>query len=323
MTLDPQAEGWLKEVAAAGLPPLQDLPVPDFRALYRQVVSDCGIKAEPVVSIVDRTIPGPAGEIPIRVYTPEGSPQFPVLVYFHGGGWVIGDLEVVHGPLTVLANLAHAVIVSVDYRLAPEHPFPAAVEDCDAAVRWVAANAALLNVDPERIAVGGDSAGGNLAAVVAMLARDRGGPRIIHQLLLYPVTDCNRETASFRDHGDGYFLTSDLMEWVQREYLGEGGASTDWRASPLRAADLAGLPSAHVITGEFDPLRDEGEAYAARLVEAGGTATVARYDGQIHAFAANLAGVMDEGRRAVEDAGRNLRTVFRRGWTPRPWVKEA
>jgi acetyl esterase len=322
VTLDPQAEGWLKEVAAAGLPPLQTLPVADFRGLYRQVVADCGLQPEPVVSIAERTIPGPAGEIPIRVYTPEGSPQFPVLVYFHGGGWVIGDLEVVHGPLTVLANLAHAVIVSVDYRLAPEHPFPAAVEDCDAAVRWVAANASLLNVDPERIAVGGDSAGGNLAAVVALMARDRGGPKLIHQLLLYPVTDCTRDTASYREHGDGYFLTADLMDWFQAEYLGGGGDPGDWRASPLRAADLSGLPPAYVVTGEYDPLRDEGEAYAARLLEAGGTATVARYDGQIHAFAANLAGVMDEGRRAVEDAGRHLRTVFRRGWSPRPWATQ-
>ena len=320
MTLDPQVEGWLKEVAAAGLPPLQELPVPDFRGLYSQVVKDCGLEPQPVVSIDERTIPGPAGDIPIRVYTPEGSPQFPVLVYFHGGGWVLGDLDVVHGPATVIANLAHAVVVSVDYRLAPEHPFPAALDDADAAVRWVAANASLLNVDPERIAVGGDSAGANLAAVVCMLARDRGGPTIIHQLLFYPVADCNRDTASYRDNGDGYFLTADVMEHFQRLYLGDGGDPTDWRVSPLRATDLAGLPPAHVITAEFDPLRDEGEAFAARLVEAGGTATVARYDGQIHAFAANLGGVMAEGRRAVEDAGRHLRTVFRRGWTPRPWA---
>lgn len=319
MQLDTQAEAWLHGVADSGLPPLNEMPVGDARATYSAVVSQCGLPPEPVADIVDRTIPGPAGPIPVRIYTPKGSGAFPVLIYYHGGGWVIGGLDVVDGTCTVLANRAHAVVVSVDYRLAPEHPFPAAVEDAYAALTWVADNAALLNIDAERLAVAGDSAGGNLAAVVALLARDQSGPALMHQLLLYPATDFQRETASFRDNGEGLFLTTDLLKWFQEHYLAANGDPADWRASPLRAPDLSGLPPALVVTAGFDPLRDEGEAYAARLREAGGEAVVTRYDGQIHAFAANLAGAIDQGRTAIEDAGRHLRTVFRGGWQPRVW----
>ncbi len=320
MQLDSQTQAWLQAVADSGLPPLNEMPVSDARATYGAVVSQFGLPPEPVADIVDRTIPGPAGPIPVRIYTPKGSGAFPALIYYHGGGWVIGDLDVVDGPCTVLANRAHAVVVSVDYRLAPEHPYPAAIEDAYAALNWVADNAALLNVDAERLAVAGDSAGGNLAAVVALLARDEGSPALVHQLLLYPATDMLRQTVSARDNGEGYFLTTDLLKWFQEHYLPGGADPTDWRASPLRAPDLSGLPPALVITAEFDPLRDEGEAYAVRLREAGVEAVVTRYDGQIHAFAANLAGAIDQGRAAIEDAGRHLRTVFRGGWQPRLWL---
>ncbi len=318
--LDPQARAWLRSVADSGLPALNEMPVPDARATYAQVVGDCGLPAEAVERVVDRTIPGPGGELAVRIYQPRGSGLFPVLVYYHGGGWVIGNLDVVHGPCTVFSNRAHAIVVSVDYRLAPEHPFPAAVEDAWAGFRWVVEHVAELDADVERIAVGGDSAGGTLATVVALMARDADGPRASHQLLLYPATDCLRRTDSFRDNADGYFLTAELMRWFQDHYLRRGADAEDWRASPLRAADLTGAPPAHVITAQFDPLRDEGEAYAARLREAGVHATARCYDGQIHAFAANLAGVMDRGRAAVEDAAGHLRAVLRDGWQPRVWL---
>jgi acetyl esterase len=316
MPLNAQAEAWLKFVADSGLPPLNEMPVADARATYAAVVAQCGLAPEEVADVTDRTVPGPHGDIPVRIYTPQGSGAFPVLVYFHGGGWVIGDLDVVDGPCRLIANRAHAVVVSVDYRLAPEHKFPAAVDDAVAATRWVADNAALLNIDPERIAVGGDSAGANLAAVVALDARDNDGPALVGQVLLYPATDFQRATASFRDNGEGYFLTAALVDWFGDHYTAD---PTDWRASPLRAANFSGLPATYLVTAEFDPLRDEGEAYAARLQEAGVPVEVRQYAGHIHAFAANLAGVMDDGRSALEAAGQYLRRVFRLGWTPKLW----
>jgi acetyl esterase len=320
MVLDAQAETWLKGLADSGLPPLNEMPVDQARATYEAVVADCGLQPEPVADIVDKTISGPAGDIPIRIYTPDGHGLFPIVVYFHGGGWVLGSLEVVHGPCTVIANRAHAVVVSIDYRLAPEHPFPAAVEDCYAATKWVADNAALLNGDTERIAVAGDSAGGTLAAVVALMARDQGYPSLAYQLLIYPATDVRYDTASYAANGQDYFLTTDLMKWFHRHYLLSEDQAEDWRASPLRAADLSGLPPAHVITAEFDVLRDEGEAYAARLQEAGVEATIRRYQGQIHAFTANLAGVIDNGRQSIEDGAHELRRALRLGWQPRVWL---
>ncbi|WP_431910362.1 alpha/beta hydrolase [Amycolatopsis thermoflava] len=306
MSLDEQAAAWLKGLADSGLPPLNEMTVEQARVTYTAVVNDCGLAPEPVAEITDRTIPGPAGDIPIRIYTPEGLGPFPVLVYYHGGGWVIGNLEVVHGICTVLANRAGTVVVSVDYRLAPEHPFPAAVEDAHAALRWVGDNAASINGDAGRIAVGGDSAGGTLSAVVALLARTS-GPDLLHQLLIYPATEVGYHTPSYHANGQDYFLTTDLMCWFHGHYRPD---PDDWRASPLKAPDLSGLPSAYVITAEFDPLRDEGEAYAERLRQAGVEVTCRRYDGQIHAFTANLAGVMDEGRRSVVDAGLHLKRVF-------------
>ena len=316
MTLDIQARAWLDGVAESGLPPLNEMSVADARATYSAVVNQCGLATEDVADVRDTTVPGPAGPIPVRIYTPKGSGVFPTLVYYHGGGWVIGGLDVVDGLCRSLANRAHAVVISVDYRLAPEHPYPAAVEDAYAALTWVADNAAGLNIDAERLAVGGDSAGGNLAAVVALLARDQNGPPLIYQVLLYPATDFLRGTASYRDNGDGLFLTTDLMNWFEGHYR---ATADDWRASPLRASDLTGLPAALVVTAEFDPLRDEGKAYAARLREAGVETEMRRYDGQIHGFAANLAGVMKQGHVAVEDIGDRLRTVFRSGWQPRLW----
>ncbi|HZD64744.1 MAG TPA: alpha/beta hydrolase [Acidimicrobiales bacterium] len=213
MALDEQAQGWLKAMEELGAPPLNEMGVDAARQVYRDVVQQFGIPPEEVANVRDTTIAGPQGEIPVRIYTPAGSGPFPVLVYFHGGGWVIGDLEVVHGACSVLANRSHAVVVSVDYRLAPEHPFPAAVEDCWAATTWVGANAGSIKGEGDRLAVGGDSAGGTLAAVVSAMARDNGGPPIMHQLLLYPAMAPHGGTPSSRENGEGYFLTTELMDW--------------------------------------------------------------------------------------------------------------
>ena len=323
MALDTQAEVWLRKLEESGLPPLNEMSVAEAREAYAAAVADSGMAPELVAGVADRVVPGPAGDVPVRIYTPQGSGPFPMLVYFHGGGWVLGDLEVVHPACTAFCRRAHAVVVSVDYRLAPEHKFPAALDDCYAATRWVAENAPLINGDPERIAVAGDSAGGNLAAVVAVIARDRGFPRLMYQLLIYPAVDFSFETPSYRENGSDYFLTTDLMKWFYRHYLNSEDEGRDWRVSPLRLPDATGLPPAHVITAEYDPLRDEGEAYAAMLERAGTAVTVKRYPGQIHAFTANLAGAMDQGRQSVEDAAMLLRHTFRAGWQPRLWLAAA
>lgn len=324
MSLDPQAEQWLAGMAESGLPPLNEMSVADARATYAAAVAEYGLPAEPVNNITDRGIPGPGGAIPIRIYTPLDTLRraMPALVYFHGGGYVLGDLDVVHSACTILANRAHAVVVSVDYRLAPEHPFPAAVEDAWAATRWVADNATLLDVDPERIAVGGDSAGATLAAVTALANRDSDYPALAYQLLFYPVTDVAARSASFERNGDGYFLTAEMMAWFIGHYLPEYGDRRDERVSPLRATNLSDLPPALVVTAEYDPLCDEAEAFAQALNAAGTEATTARYPGQIHAFAANLAGAMDQGKQALNNAGLQLRNGLRLGWQPRLWLSE-
>jgi acetyl esterase/lipase len=283
MPLDPVARAFLDQLEAMGAPPLETMTPADARTLTATLF---GMEAGPApdVATAERTVPGPAGPIPIRVYTPRGTAPFPGLVYLHGGGWVIGSLETHDVPCRMLAERANAVVVAVDYRLAPEHPFPAAPEDAYAATAWVAAHAAELAVDPGRLAVGGDSAGGNLSAVVSLMARDRGGPRLAHQLLVYPVTDARCDTASYRENGEGYFLTTGGMRWFWGHYVPSAGDREQPYASPLRAPDLRGLPPALVLTAEFDPLRDEAEAYAARLREAGVPVRVVRYPGMIHGF---------------------------------------
>lgn len=322
MALDKQAELLLTGLEESGLPPLHEMTIPEARQVYAAAVAEHGIAPEPVADIAERRIPGPNGDIPIRVYIPEGSRPQPVLVFFHGGGWALGDLEVTHGACTVLANRAHAIVVSVDYRLAPEHPFPAAVTDCWAATRWVRDNAALIGADPERLAVGGDSAGANLAAVMAHLARDEAFAALRFQLLFYPATDATEFSASYAENGEGYFLTAELMRLFYDQYLPEHRDRSDPRASPLHAPDHSGLAPALIVTAGYDPLRDEGEAYAARLTAAGTAVTVSRYPGQIHAFAANFAGAINEGRRCLDEAGLALRQAFRAGWSPRLWLSE-
>jgi acetyl esterase len=283
MTLQPEIEALLARMAAAGNPPLEQQSVAEARRLHAAGAATLHGPPVPVAAAADRTIPGPAGDLRVRVYAPYGEPPFPIVVWFHGGGWVVGTLDTFDPICRALAAAVPAVVVAVDYRLAPEHRFPAAVEDCYAATLWASRNAAALGGAQQRLAVAGDSAGGNLAAVVALGARDRGGPAIAFQLLVCPVMDAAMDTASYREKADGYYLTAAGMRWYWDHYLGGAdGLAAD--ASPLRAAFAGGLPPALVVGAEHDILRDEGEAYAARLREAGVDARAIRVPGMVHGF---------------------------------------
>ncbi len=283
MPLHPQVQDLLARSAVAREPALTAQSPAEARETMRRG-AEALQKPENLADVRATAAIGPEGSIPTRVYTPQGAAPWPGLVWFHGGGWVMGDLDTHDALCRHLAIACEAVIVSVDYRLAPEHPFPAAVEDADAATRWVSENAAALGIDPGRLAVGGDSAGGNLATVVCLRARDRGGPAIRWQLLVYPITDCDLDTQSYRENGEGYALTRASMAWFWDHYVPDPAARMHPDASPLRAGDLAGLPPAHVLTAEYDPLRDEGEAYGRRLTEAGVRTRLERSPGMIHGF---------------------------------------
>lgn len=304
MPLDPQARFLLDQLAAAGAPALHEMTPVQARQAFESM--RLPVPGEPVAAIENLRVPGPAGEIPVRLYVPAGAAaRSGALVYFHGGGWVIGSLETHEHLCRALANRAGARVVSVDYRLAPEHRWPAAAEDCYAATCHLGEHGGALGIDGTRLAVGGDSAGGNLAAVVALLARERGGPRLRHQVLIYPVTDHDFERASYRENGSDYFLTTEAMRWFWGHYVPDPTRRDDPSAAPLRAEKLAGLPPATVITAEYDPLRDEGEAYAARLREAGVPTSLSRYEGQIHGFASML-DLLEAGRRAADEIGAAL-----------------
>ena len=307
MTLDPQAKTVLDMINAAPGFDLEGDPA-EARAFYEQMnVPDA---STPVDRVEDRTLPGPDGEIPVRIYAPNSDSPLPVLVFFHGGGWVIGSIETHDTTCRQLAAGTGCLVVSVDYRLAPENTFPAAPDDCYAATAWVAEHAAEIGGDPARIAVGGDSAGGNLAAVISLMARDRGGPNLAHQLLIYPVTDYAFETPSYSENAEGYMLTLPMMKWFWNHYLADPADGAGEWASPLRAADLSGLPTATVLTAEFDPLRDEGEAYAKRLGEAGVKTQLTRYDGVFHGFF-GMGAMIDKASAAVEEASSALRDAFK------------
>ena len=308
MSLDPQAKAVLDQFASMGGPQFHEMSVAQARELILGMVALAG-EPESVARIENRTVPGPAGEIPVRIYAPVGTAPFPVLVYFHGGGWVIGNLDTHDGICRSLANRVGCLVVSVDYRLAPEHTFPAAPEDCYAATRWLAEHAGSLGGDKGRIAVGGDSAGGNLAAVVALMARDRGGPKLAFQLLVYPATDTDFETRSYRENSEGYFLTRADMVWFWNHYAPRDEDRRNPYAAPLRAASLRGLPPALVITAEFDPLCDDGNAYAARLREDGVPVRLSQQDGLIHGFF-QMGAVIDRGRASVDEASRALKDAF-------------
>ncbi|MCY4286207.1 MAG: alpha/beta hydrolase [Thiotrichales bacterium] len=283
--VDPQIRQVIDALAASEFEPVHALTPSEARAQYNAMVEARGITPAPVGAVEDRALPGPGGDLPVRIYRPDlDGDDLPALVYFHGGGHVIGSPDTHDATARNLCNGARCVVMSVDYRLAPEHKFPAAAEDAFAAVRWCAAHSAEIGIDPRRIAVGGDSAGGNLAAVAALMAREVGGPAIQLQVLVYPVTDYACDTASYHIWATGYVLEAASMRWFRDHYLRNAADRRDWRAAPLRAADLSDLPPALVLTVPCDVLHDEGEAYAQRLRAAGVEVEYHRCNGMIHGF---------------------------------------
>ena len=311
MPLDPAAKNLLDLLAAAGRPKVWQIGPVEGRQSLRQLAQVADAKDVPIGRIEDGEWPGPAGALPYRSYTPieaAGDP-LPALVYFHGGGFVIGDLDTHDGLCRLFANASGCRVISVEYRLAPEHKFPAAVEDAYAAACWVAEHARELGIDPDRIVIGGDSAGANLAAVVCQLARQAGAPRLALQLLLYPATDSATETASRWALAEGYLLEKKSMEWFFEQYVEPGTDPKDPRLSPLLAPDLSGLPPAHIHTAEFDPLVDEGKAYADKLARAGVKVEYTCHPGMIHHFFC-LAGAIPYARTAIANAGAAIKTAL-------------
>lgn len=314
--LDPQSEAILRQIANAKAKPLSELTPREARACFLEP-SWLGTVSKGV-ALERLTIPRPSGGIPICVYTPAGDGPLPLLVFFHGGGFVQGALEEFHPFCTMLADGACCIVVSVGYRLAPEHKHPAAVDDAVGALRWIAANAGDLHGDAARLAVAGDSAGGNLAAVSALVARDDGFPSLTQQVLICPWVDVSSfDTPSYRWFGDGLWLSTASMAWYRDHYLQHRDSAKTYRASPLLAEDLSRLPPALVITAEFDVLRDEGEAYAQRLRAAGVAVRCTRYDGMLHDFV-TLPGIFPRARVAIDEICASLRAASNAGTVPDP-----
>jgi acetyl esterase len=314
MPLDPQVQAYLDKLAALGLSPMSGQTPQEARALMQAETLTLG-PPPAVGAILERVIPGPGGDLLIRVTTPAatGTPShgglLPALVFFHGGGWVVGNTLTHDALCRALTSEAGIVVASADYRLAPEHAFPAAVDDAYAVTLWVSENAVSIGVDPTRIAVGGDSAGGNLAAVVALMSRDRGGPQIALQLLIYPITGDDLETPSYHEFANGYMLTREAMAWYWNQYVPDRKERSNPYVSPLRANDLSGLPPALVVTAEYDVLRDEAEAYARRLAESGVAARLLRYDGLIHGFLRRV-NMFDRARSALTEIAGMVRAAL-------------
>ena len=311
MAVDPQMRAVIARAAQSGLPPYYQLGAVEARRLYKETRAALAPPAPDVAEVRDLSAPGPGGTIPLRWYRglgTEAGAALPVLVYFHGGGWTIGDLDTHDIVCRTLANKARCAVIATDYRMGPEHQFPAAVEDCVALTRWVVAQAGALGVDPARVAVGGDSAGGNLAAVVAITLRDAGRPPLAFQALVYPATDQRMDSASHTSFAEGYLLTRENMLWFRDNYLLPADYD-DWRASPLRAADLAHLPPAHIVTAGYDPLRDEGRAYSDRLVAAGVPVLYECFEGMAHGFL-TMGGVLAASNHALYRIGQSLAQAF-------------
>ena len=302
----------MEDTAALGLPAPYTVSPEEARANAKKRPRSPGPE---VAKVEDRSIPGLDSDVPVRVYTPEGNGPFPILAWYHGGGWVVGDLESADATARDLCVGGECVVVSVDYRLAPDAKFPGPANDCWAATTWAVENAVSINGDACRLAVGGDSAGGNIAAAMCLMAADQGGPEIVFQLLIYPVTDVDFTTVSYDDNAEGYGLTKVTMEWYWDHYLESMADASNPYAAPLQAKSLAGQPPALVITAEYDPLRDEGETYAKRLSEAGVATTATRYDGVIHGFF-NMNAVVDKSQQAVDEASAALRNAFARSGAP-------
>jgi acetyl esterase len=311
--LEPSTQSFLDSLTVAGGPPLEELSVEEARNEARR--GQAGNVMKLPADIEDRIIPGgPKGEIPIRIVRPEGNTDLlPIVMYFHGGGWVLNDRESFDRLLREIANGAGAAVVFVEYSRSPEASYPVAIEEAYAATRWIAENARPINLDPARLAVVGDSSGGNMAAVVTLLAKERGGPHIDFQVLFSPTMDATFDTPSYRQFATGYFLTREAMKWFWNHYAPDVAVRKQVTAAPLKASveQLKGLPAAVVITGEFDPLRDEGEAYARKLMQAGVRVTAARYLGTIHAFVfLNAITDTPAARAAIAQANGALKEVF-------------
>jgi acetyl esterase len=314
MPLDPNVKLMLDAMRAANMNPFEDNILAKTAGELRAALAANRVPAPevPIARYEDRTFAGHDGApVPVRIFWPDTDPApKPAVVFFHGGGWVIGGLDTHEGSARQLANATGAVVVFVDYRLAPEAQFPVPAEDCYAGLVWTVEQSAALGIDPNRIAVAGDSAGGNLAAVVALMARDRKGPALRHQLLIYPCTDMQPDRwPSMSENENGFFLTTDSMVWFYDQYAPEAADRTNPYASPIHATDLSGLPPAFVITAEFDPLRDEGEAYAARLAAAGVPCDVQRYDGMIHGFF-GMSAMFEQARTANAVAAEKLKAAL-------------
>jgi acetyl esterase len=310
--LDIQLKGMLEAIAASGAPDLADLPPPASREMYRQIFAGGDLpKAD--VMIDDRAIDGPAGPLQIRIYTPRRKNGLRgVVLYCHGGGFVLGDLDIYDSTCRTICADSGCILVAVDYRLAPEHPYPAAVEDCHAALAWLAGHATEIGGDPQRLAVCGDSAGGNLAAVLALLAR-ADGIALRYQVLVYPVTSAlPGDLPSHTEFGEGYVLSRKAMQVFSHHYFGGDGRAPDWRGAPLLAADLSGVAPALVLVGSYDVLRDDGQAYANALLAAGVPTTLVEYRGLSHGFI-NMAAFLSAGRLALDQVSLGLRRALSSG----------
>ena len=314
MPLDPLMKAFLDQMAAQPQPKLWELGAPAGREMFAALMQAVGPKDVPIGTVKDVTIPGPGGDIPARSYAPvaTGTEPLPTLVFFHGGGFVIGNVETHDGLCRMLANESKCRVISVDYRLSPEHKFPAAVDDAFAAVSWIEISAALLGVDANRVAVGGDSAGGTLAAVVAQMARDAGAPNIAFQLLLFPVTQIDAVTPSRREFGEGYFLEGNGLDWFFKHYFELGADRGQPKASPLLADKFTGLPPAYIMVAGFDPLHDEGVAYAEKLREAGVSVTLDDHAGMVHDFI-YLQAVLPQAAEALTAAAHSLKEALQAG----------
>jgi acetyl esterase len=310
--LHPQARALLNLIEEKGLPPTHTLTPAQARHWYRERRFVTQPQPPEVALVRELRATGPLGDVALRLYRPLGSTAgqlLPVLVYYHGGGWVIGDLESHDTLCRELANGSGCAVVAVDYRMGPEHRFPGAVDDALAATRWVRANAASLQLDASRMAIGGDSAGGNLAAVVAIAAREAGDLPIAFQLLIYPATDMRRGAPSHQSNGQGYLLTSDTITYFHDHYIDDARHDLDWRASPLLQPDLSRLPPSFILTAGYDPLRDEGLQYAQALTQAGSKAALVCFERQIHGFI-TMGKVLDEANVAVSLCASQLRQAL-------------
>jgi len=311
MPLDPVLKAFLDQVAAMGGPKTWEMTPAEARESFAGLMQLAGPKDIPIGKVTNIAIPAPHGEIAARSYAPvaANSAGLPTLVFFHGGGWVIGNIDTHDGLCRMIANGSGCRVISVEYRLSPEAKYPDAVDDAVAALEWIEKNASQLGVDANLLAVGGDSAGGDLAAVVAQIAKAKGGPKLSYQLLLFPVTQIGEETRSLREYAEGYFLERKTLDWFYAHYLPTDADKKDPRISPLAAEDVSGLPPAYIMLAGFDPLHDEGLAYAEKLRAAGVSVTVADYPDMVHDFI-YLQSVLPQASEALNGAAKALKEAL-------------